>query len=166
MLASGGAGSELLSIWGRLTTPTRMCIDELVTFQHFAPGHWARGTLQQAYLEKKPLSALVAFAIAGGWDQTSFMRRHLCGRSLVRFQRCSCSTSHFCSQLCLEPKLHAINHAYLNSGCRSWCQSTDLTACFLGCAKRWKLSERGMHGFSLASSRQMTGSLRGQLRAS
>ena len=26
------------------------------------------GTLQQAYLEKIPLSALVAFAIAGGWD--------------------------------------------------------------------------------------------------
>ena len=37
------------------------------------------GTLQQAYLEKSPLSALVAFAIAGGWDQTSFMRRHFCG---------------------------------------------------------------------------------------
>ena len=41
------------------------------------------GTLQQAYLEKIPLSALVAFAIAGGWDQTSFMRRHFCGRALV-----------------------------------------------------------------------------------
>ncbi|DBA86787.1 TPA: hypothetical protein ACH3X1_016630, partial [Trebouxia sp. C0004] len=61
LLASGGAGSELLSIWG----------------------HWARGTLQQAYLEKNPLSALVAFAIAGGWDQTSFMGRHFCGRALV-----------------------------------------------------------------------------------
>jgi len=41
------------------------------------------GTLQQAYLEENPLSALVAFAIAGGWDQTSFMRRHFCGRALV-----------------------------------------------------------------------------------
>ncbi|DBA81418.1 TPA: hypothetical protein ACH3X1_007208 [Trebouxia sp. C0004] len=61
MLASGGAGSELLSIWG----------------------HWAQGTLQQAYLEKNRLSALVAFAIAGGWDQTSFMRRHFYGRALV-----------------------------------------------------------------------------------
>ncbi len=40
-------------------------------------------TLQQAYLQKNPLSALVAFAIAGGWDQTSFMRRHFCGRALV-----------------------------------------------------------------------------------
>ncbi|DBA78017.1 TPA: hypothetical protein ACH3X1_009109, partial [Trebouxia sp. C0004] len=61
LLASGGAGCELLSIWG----------------------HWARGTLQQAYLEKNPLSALVAFAIAAGWDETSFMRRHFCGRALV-----------------------------------------------------------------------------------
>ncbi|DBB00556.1 TPA: hypothetical protein ACH3X3_002255 [Trebouxia sp. C0006] len=61
LLASGGAGSELLSIWG----------------------HWARGTLQQAYLEKNPLSALVAFAIAAGWDQTSFMRRHITGRALI-----------------------------------------------------------------------------------
>ena len=43
----------------------------------------AAGTLQQAYLDKNPLSALVAFAIAGGWDQTSFMRRHFCGRALV-----------------------------------------------------------------------------------
>ncbi len=33
------------------------------------------GTLQQAYLEKNPLSAVVPFAIAGGWDQISFMRR-------------------------------------------------------------------------------------------
>ena len=41
------------------------------------------GTLQQAYLEKNALIALVAFAIAGGWDQTSFMRRHFCGRALV-----------------------------------------------------------------------------------
>ena len=40
------------------------------------------GTLQQAYLEKNPLSALVAFAIAGVWDQASFMRRHFCGRAL------------------------------------------------------------------------------------
>ncbi|KAL0031622.1 hypothetical protein WJX77_010224 [Trebouxia sp. C0004] len=46
-------------------------------------GHWAQGTLQQAYLEKNRLSALVAFAIAGGWDQTSFMRRHFYGRALV-----------------------------------------------------------------------------------
>ena len=56
--------------------------------------------------------------------------------------------------------------SYLDSGYRSWCQSAGLTACFLGCAKRWTLSERGMHGFSLASSMQMTGSLTGQLRAS
>jgi len=49
-----------------------------------AAGHWAQGTLQQAYLKKNPLSALVAFAIAAGWDQTSFMRRHFCGRALVR----------------------------------------------------------------------------------
>jgi len=41
------------------------------------------GTLEQAYLEKNPLSALVAFAIAGGWDRNSFMRRHFCGRALV-----------------------------------------------------------------------------------
>ncbi|DBB00883.1 TPA: hypothetical protein ACH3X1_000802 [Trebouxia sp. C0004] len=47
-------------------------------------GHWAEGTLQQAYLEKNPLSVLVAFAIAAGWDQTSLMRRHFCGRALVR----------------------------------------------------------------------------------
>ncbi len=90
MLASGGAGSELLSIWGRpsscMSKPT-LSYAELsmhVTLQHPAVGHWARGTLQQAYLEKNPLSALVAFAIAAGWDQTSFMRRHFCGRALVR----------------------------------------------------------------------------------
>ena len=40
-------------------------------------------------LGKNPLSALVAFAIAAGWDQTqpaatSFVRRHFCGRALVR----------------------------------------------------------------------------------
>ncbi len=52
--------------------------------QRLAAGHWAQGTLQQAYLEKNPLSALVAFAIAAGWDQTSFMRRHFCGRALVK----------------------------------------------------------------------------------
>ena len=44
-----------------------------VPLRRLAAGHWARGTLQQAYLEKNPLSALVAFAIAAGWDQTSFL---------------------------------------------------------------------------------------------
>ncbi|DBB08668.1 TPA: hypothetical protein ACH3X3_008204 [Trebouxia sp. C0006] len=34
-------------------------------------------------LGKNHLSALVAFAIAAGWDQTSFMRRHFCGRALI-----------------------------------------------------------------------------------
>ena len=56
--------------------------------------------------------------------------------------------------------------SYLDSGYRSWCQSDGLTACFLGCAKCWTLSEQGMHGFSLASGKQMTGSLTEQLRAS
>jgi len=90
LLASGGAGSELLSIWGKPTSctlkPSLSCVklSMHVPLQHLAAGHWARGTLQQAYLEKNPLSALVAFAIAAGWDQTSFMRRHFCGRALVR----------------------------------------------------------------------------------
>ena len=46
-------------------------------------GHWAKGTLGQAYIEKNPLAALQAFAIASGWDQSSFMRRHFLGRALV-----------------------------------------------------------------------------------
>ena len=41
------------------------------------------GTLAQAYLEKNPLAALQAFAIAAGWEQTSFMKRHFLGRGLV-----------------------------------------------------------------------------------
>ncbi|DBA76049.1 TPA: hypothetical protein ACH3X1_009797, partial [Trebouxia sp. C0004] len=52
LLASGGAGLELLQIWG----------------------HWAKGSLGQAYIEKNPLAALQAFAIASGWEQSSFMR--------------------------------------------------------------------------------------------
>ena len=46
--------------------------------------HWAKGSLGQAYLEKNPLAALQAFAIASGWEQSSFMRRHFLGRALVR----------------------------------------------------------------------------------
>ncbi|KAL0032293.1 hypothetical protein WJX79_002910 [Trebouxia sp. C0005] len=61
LLASGGAGLELLQIWG----------------------HWAKGSLGQAYIEKNPLAALQAFAIASGWEQYSFMRRHFLGRALV-----------------------------------------------------------------------------------
>ncbi|KAL0028730.1 hypothetical protein WJX79_002793 [Trebouxia sp. C0005] len=61
LLASGGAGLELLQIWG----------------------HWAKGSLGQAYTEKNPLAALQAFAIASGWEQSSFMRRHFLGRALV-----------------------------------------------------------------------------------
>jgi len=41
------------------------------------------GSLGQAYIEKNPLAALQAFAIAGGWEQTSFMKRHFLGRALV-----------------------------------------------------------------------------------
>jgi len=47
-------------------------------------GHWAQGSLGQAYIEKNPLAALQAFAIASGWEQSSFMRRHFLGRALVR----------------------------------------------------------------------------------
>ena len=46
--------------------------------------HWAKGSLGQAYIEKNPLAALQAFAIASGWEQSSFMRRHFLGRALVR----------------------------------------------------------------------------------
>jgi len=60
------------------------------------------GTLQQAYLEKSPLSALVAFAIAGGWDQTSFMRRHFCGRALVS----CCDSMHAEIWTCIFSVLH------------------------------------------------------------
>ena len=45
--------------------------------------HWAKGSLGQAYIEKNPLAALQAFAIASGWEQSSFMRRHFLGRALV-----------------------------------------------------------------------------------
>ncbi|KAL0050179.1 hypothetical protein WJX82_005939 [Trebouxia sp. C0006] len=61
LLAAGGAGLELLQIWG----------------------HWAKGSLGQAYIEKNPLAALQAFAIASGWEQSSFMRRHFLVRALV-----------------------------------------------------------------------------------
>jgi len=40
--------------------------------------------LGQAYIEKNPLAALQAFAIASGWEQSSFMKRHFLGRALVR----------------------------------------------------------------------------------
>ena len=46
--------------------------------------HWAKGSLGEAYVEKNPLAALQAFAIASGWEQSSFMRRHFLGRALVR----------------------------------------------------------------------------------
>ncbi|DBA81233.1 TPA: hypothetical protein ACH3X2_007046 [Trebouxia sp. C0005] len=46
--------------------------------------HWAKGSLGEAYIEKTPLAALQAFAIASGWEQSSFMRRHFLGRALVR----------------------------------------------------------------------------------
>ncbi len=49
----------------------------------YCPGHWAKGSLGQAYIEKNPLAALQAFAIASGWEQSSFMRRHFLGRALV-----------------------------------------------------------------------------------
>ncbi|DBB05629.1 TPA: hypothetical protein ACH3X1_012246 [Trebouxia sp. C0004] len=62
LLASGGAGLELLQIWG----------------------HWAEGSLGQSYIENNPLAALQAFAIASGWEQSSFMRRHFLGRALAR----------------------------------------------------------------------------------
>jgi len=60
------------------------------------------GTLQQAYQEKNPLSALVAFALAGGWDQTSFMRRHFCGRALVS----CCDSMHVEIWTCIFSALH------------------------------------------------------------
>ena len=47
-------------------------------------GHWAKGSLGQAYIEKNPPAALQAFAIASGWEQSSFMKRHFLGRALVR----------------------------------------------------------------------------------
>ncbi len=46
-------------------------------------GHWAKGSLGQAYIERNPLAALQAFAIASGWEQSSFMKRHFLGRALV-----------------------------------------------------------------------------------
>jgi hypothetical protein len=46
-------------------------------------GHWAKGSLGQAYIEKNPLAALQAFAIASGWEQSSFIKRHFLGRALV-----------------------------------------------------------------------------------
>jgi hypothetical protein len=46
LLASGGASMELLQIWG----------------------HWVAGSLGQAYIEKNPLAALQAFAIASGFE--------------------------------------------------------------------------------------------------
>jgi len=72
------------------------------------------GTLQQAYLDKNPLSALVAFAIAGGWDQSSFMRRHFCGRALVRFR-----VQFGCASTCARPcPLVIRSKALLLSGLR------------------------------------------------
>ncbi len=53
-----------------------VCLYNVINASDIAPID--PGTLQQAYLEKIPLSALVSFAIAGGWEQTSFMRRHFC----------------------------------------------------------------------------------------
>jgi len=57
----GGAGSELLSIWGKptgctLKSPLSCAVWSMyLPLQRLAAGHWARGTLQQAYLEKNPL---------------------------------------------------------------------------------------------------------------
>ena len=81
LLAAGGASSELLSIWGHWSSGNNKMILHTVRtmYAEMAILLVTAGTLQQAYLEENPLSALVAFAIAGGWDQTSFMRRHVCG---------------------------------------------------------------------------------------
>jgi len=70
LLAAGGASSELLSIWGTgLQVKNKMILHTVCTAQaEMAILLVTAGTLQQAYLEKNPLSALVAFAIAGGWD--------------------------------------------------------------------------------------------------
>ncbi len=71
---SGGTGLQVKSKMILYTVRT--------TYAELAILLLTAGTLQQAYLEKNPLSALVAFAIAGVWDQASFMRRHFCGRAL------------------------------------------------------------------------------------
>lgn len=51
---------------------------------HVICSHWAKGLLGQAYIEENPLAALQAFAIASGWEQSSFMRHHFLGRALAR----------------------------------------------------------------------------------
>ncbi len=75
---SGGAGMELLQIWGKhapLYVSNQVCDMQ---------GHMAKGSLGQAYIEKNPLAALQAFAIASGWEQSSLMRHHFLGGALVR----------------------------------------------------------------------------------
>ena len=122
-----------------------------------AAGHGARGTLQQAYLEKNHLSALVAFAIAASWDQTSFMRRHFCGRALVRL----------CPQLATAISWQCQSVLfYLTSLCRFRCQTHGSTACSQGCAMCLGKSKLGMLGSSQESHKQTTRSLTGQLKAS
>ena len=59
--------------------------------------HWAKGSLGQAYIEN-PLAALQAFAIASGWEQSSFMRRHFLGRALVS-SIAAVEMSHICFYL-------------------------------------------------------------------
>ncbi len=86
LLASGGAGLELLQIWGKLTSCfSSLPINYTTCSQSLGHArHWAKGTLGQAYIEKNPLAALQAFAIASGWERSSFMKRHFLGRALVR----------------------------------------------------------------------------------
>ena len=62
--------------------------------------HWAKGSLGQAYIEKNPLAALQAFAIASGWEQSSFMRRHFLVRALVRRIAKECPALHTYAVTC------------------------------------------------------------------
>lgn len=54
------------------------------SFESATTLHFDMQSLGEAYVEKNPLAALQAFAIASGWEQSSFMRRHFLGRALVR----------------------------------------------------------------------------------
>ncbi len=86
---------ELLQIWGNFAAlyvanyehKAPLCDSDLHFDTHNMSAmpvmHWAKGSLGQAYVEKNPLAALQAFAIASGWEQSSFMRRHFLGRALV-----------------------------------------------------------------------------------
>jgi len=168
LLASGGAGSELLSIWGRPSSCT------------------SKPTLSYAKSYAHPVNACDIATPCCRSLGTRHIATSLLGEKPSFSACCVCHCCWLGSDLLHEAALlwaspreivSSACYSYvmavpvcavstLNSLCRCRCQSRGLTACSQECALCLRTSKLGMLGSSQESDKQTTRSLTGQLKAS